>query len=510
MGVTEQLARFAIETPGDFLSPAMIASAKVKFFDTIGIMVAGAHHPAGQMAHAVARHNGGTPVATLIGHSERTSAAEAGFVNGVAAHALEYDDYTRTVGHGSVVLVPGCIAVAEELGVSGRTMLEAFALGFEVTTRVAKGLRPALLERGWHPIGIVGGQGVAMAASRMMGLDSLRARMAMGIMASSSSGVRKNVGSMGKAFHVGQGVRSGIFAAQLAREGFRVDPDIIEGSDEGGEGHQRFGLADSFNGIGNYRLHLMTEGLGTAPLEMGRNTTMLRMHPGSTAPGAAIDALIEMVTTHGLKSGDVEEILLECTPQCLAIAPYPEPSDEHRAKFCLPYTMSVAFLDRKVGLAQYAEARIADPVVRAKLRPTHPYGCKRPLMSNVYYRAVNEPNLELITDPIVRITPTGVVTDDGVERTVDTIILATGFTATRYLSAIDVVGRDGRHIDEAWDDGAQAYLGITTAGFPNLFTLVGPGSPATPAGTGSRGQLRPRPRRGLPDGGPGSAAGRRR
>jgi 2-methylcitrate dehydratase PrpD len=368
MGVTEQLARFAIETPGDFLSPAMIASAKVKFFDTIGIMVAGAHHPAGRMAHAVARHNGGTPVATLIGHSERTSAAEAGFVNGVAAHALEYDDYTRTVGHGSVVLVPGCIAVAEELGVSGRTMLEAFALGFEVTTRVAKGLRPALLERGWHPIGIVGGQGVAMAASRMMGLDSLRARMAMGIMASSSSGVRKNVGSMGKAFHVGQGVRSGIFAAQLAREGFRVDPDIIEGSDEGGEGHQRFGLADSFNGIGNYRLHLMTEGLGTAPLEMGRNTTMLRMHPGSTAPGAAIDALIEMVTTHGLKSGDVEEILLECTPQCLAIAPYPEPSDEHRAKFCLPYTMSVAFLDRKVGLAQYAEARIADPVVRAFMK----------------------------------------------------------------------------------------------------------------------------------------------
>jgi cation diffusion facilitator CzcD-associated flavoprotein CzcO len=117
---------------------------------------------------------------------------------------------------------------------------------------------------------------------------------------------------------------------------------------------------------------------------------------------------------------------------------------------------------------------VADPVVRAKLRPTHPYGCKRPLMSNVYYRAFNEPNLELITDPIVRITPTGVVTDDGVERTVDTIILATGFTATRYLSAIDVVGRDGRHIDEAWDDGAQAYLGITTAGFPNLFMLYGP------------------------------------
>ncbi len=118
--------------------------------------------------------------------------------------------------------------------------------------------------------------------------------------------------------------------------------------------------------------------------------------------------------------------------------------------------------------------KVADPVLREKLRPQHPFGCKRPLMSNVYYPAFNEPNLELVTDPIARITPTGVVTEDGREREVDTIILATGFAATRYLAALDVVGRGGRSIDEAWSDGAAAYLGITTAGFPNLFMLYGP------------------------------------
>jgi 2-methylcitrate dehydratase PrpD len=367
MGVTEQLARFAIETPGGFLTPALIASAKTKFFDTVGIMVTGAHHPAGKMALKVARRMGGNPVSTLIGHSDRTSSPVAGFVNGVAAHALEYDDYTRTVGHASVVLVPGCIAVAEEAGASGLAMLEAFALGFEVTTRIARGLRPALLDRGWHPIGIVGGQGVAVAASRMLNMDTLQTRMAMGIMASSGSGVRKNVGSMGKAYHVGHGVRCGISAALLAQEGFRVDPDIIEGSDEGGEGHQRFGLADSYNGVGNYRLHLMTDKLGET-LELGRDTTMLRMHPGSTAPGAAIDGLIALTTENDVKAADVEQIVLECSPQCQAIAPYPEPSDEHRAKFCLPYTMSVAFLDRKVGLAQYSDERIADPTVHAFMK----------------------------------------------------------------------------------------------------------------------------------------------
>jgi 2-methylcitrate dehydratase PrpD len=367
MGVTEQLARFAIETPAGLLTPALAQSAKIKFFDTVGIMVAGAHHPAGEMAARLARHMGGTPAVSLIGRNERTSAPVAGFVNGVAAHALEYDDYTRGVGHASVVLVPGCLAVAEEQGVSGRTMLEAFVLGFEVTTRIAKGLRPTLLDKGWHPIGIVGGQGVAVASSRMLGLDVRQARMAMGIMASSGSGVRKNVGSMGKAYHVGHGVRSGIFAAMLAREGFVVDPDIIEGSDEGGEGHQRFGLADSYNGIGNYRLHLMTEGLGQA-LEVGKDTTMLRMHPGSTAPGAGVDGLIALADEQRLRPEDVESILYECTPQCVAIAPYAEPSDEHRAKFCLPYTMAVAFLDRKVGIEQYSDERIADPKVHEFMR----------------------------------------------------------------------------------------------------------------------------------------------
>ena len=117
---------------------------------------------------------------------------------------------------------------------------------------------------------------------------------------------------------------------------------------------------------------------------------------------------------------------------------------------------------------------VEDPVVREKLTPKHPFGCKRPLMSNDYYPAFNRPNLELVTDPIERITKDSVITADGAERHVDTLILATGFCAHRYLSALDVRGRGGRHIEDAWNDGAHAYLGITTAGFPNLFMLYGP------------------------------------
>jgi cation diffusion facilitator CzcD-associated flavoprotein CzcO len=117
---------------------------------------------------------------------------------------------------------------------------------------------------------------------------------------------------------------------------------------------------------------------------------------------------------------------------------------------------------------------VKDPSVRAKLHPDHPFGCKRPLLSNDFYDAFNRPNLELVTEGIDRITKDSIVTADGKQRRVDAVILATGFKATKYLSAIDVRGRRRRKLDDAWSDGPQAYLGITTAGFPNLFMLYGP------------------------------------
>jgi len=364
LGVTEQLARFGVESSSDFMTAPLIESAKAKILDTLATSLAGSKAPSTTIALETVRQVGGVADATIIGWGEKSSLVNAGFVNGVAAHALEYDDITSGVGHVSGCILPGVLAVAEHSNLSGRQLIEGFAMGFEVFTRMAHGLRPQIIDRGWHPQAIIGGHGVAVAACRMLGLDSMTARMAMGIMASSVSGVRKNVGSMGKAFHVGNTVRAGLFAVMLARNQFQVDPDIIEGSGDVADGHERFGLADTFNGIGNHQLERMIDGLG-GEFELAKNTTMVRLHPGSSAPAAAIDGMIDLVTAHDLRAEQVKAILLECTPQCLSIAPYQEPVDVYKAKFCLPYTMAVAFLDRTVGLEQYTIERLADPVVRA-------------------------------------------------------------------------------------------------------------------------------------------------
>jgi cyclohexanone monooxygenase len=119
-------------------------------------------------------------------------------------------------------------------------------------------------------------------------------------------------------------------------------------------------------------------------------------------------------------------------------------------------------------------AVVEDPALRARLLPDHPWGCKRPLLSNDFYPAFNRPNLELVSDPIERVTATGIATRDGRERRLDTLILATGFATTKFLSAIDVIGRGGLALADAWSEGARAYKGVATAGFPNLFMLYGP------------------------------------
>jgi hypothetical protein len=117
---------------------------------------------------------------------------------------------------------------------------------------------------------------------------------------------------------------------------------------------------------------------------------------------------------------------------------------------------------------------VIDPETRAKLMPKLPLGSQRPLFSNDFYPTFNRSNVELVTEPIKMLTATGVMTNDGIERKVDAVILATGYAANKFLSVIDVSGRNGVRLKDAWSDGPQAYLGITTAGFPNLFMFYGP------------------------------------
>ncbi|MEE9254694.1 MAG: NAD(P)/FAD-dependent oxidoreductase [Pseudomonadales bacterium] len=141
------------------------------------------------------------------------------------------------------------------------------------------------------------------------------------------------------------------------------------------------------------------------------------------------------------------------------------------------FSLGTRFAERfKQIVAAQMGARVADARLRKDLIPEYPIGAKRVLISDDYLEAVQAPNVEVVTSPIARVTSSGVETLDGRSHRVDTIILATGFQSTRFLAPIEIEGKDGRILEHCWINGAQAYLGLTVAGFPNFFMCYGPNS----------------------------------
>ncbi|MFC4949225.1 flavin-containing monooxygenase [Pseudonocardia sp. GCM10023141] len=142
--------------------------------------------------------------------------------------------------------------------------------------------------------------------------------------------------------------------------------------------------------------------------------------------------------------------------------------------------------DANAAAAAFIRSKIAeivdDPETARKLTPTDVYA-KRPLCNEGYYETFNRDDVELVSikeNPIQTITPTGVRTADGVEHELDVLVLATGFDAVDgNYRAMDLRGRDGRHINDHWTDGPTSYLGLSKAGFPNMFMILGPNGPFT-------------------------------
>lgn len=122
----------------------------------------------------------------------------------------------------------------------------------------------------------------------------------------------------------------------------------------------------------------------------------------------------------------------------------------------------------------FLDAQVTDAALRAQLTPDYPFRCKRVLLGDDYYQALQRDHVELVSDPIVRITDSAVETASGRRVEVDAIVLATGFETSQYLSGFDVIGTGGRRLHDEWGDDPRAYLGVAVHGYPNFFMLYGP------------------------------------
>jgi cation diffusion facilitator CzcD-associated flavoprotein CzcO len=124
--------------------------------------------------------------------------------------------------------------------------------------------------------------------------------------------------------------------------------------------------------------------------------------------------------------------------------------------------------------ALFMRWQVRDPALRRKLWPDYTFGCKRVLFSSWFLPALTRDNVELVTEPIARLTPSGILTADGQERELDCLIYGTGFRTTSFMLPMEITGAGGRSLRDTWAQGAHAHLGITVPGYPSLFLMYGP------------------------------------
>lgn len=329
------------------LSPAAIAWANRAFADTIGCALAGVGEAAVVKLAKVVPGAGGA--AMVFGQSRRMHALDAAQINGVAAHALDFDDCNLEMdGHPSVSIVPALLALGDQLDCSGKDLLVAYVAGLEAEIRLARVSNPAHADRGWHPTVTFGVIGAAVACGRLLRLDPAQMATAIGIAASSASGLRANSGTMTKPFHAGQANRNGLQAALLAQAGMTANPAVLE---------HRFGFMACFGTLPE-NPHAGLEGWAQdfALLSPG---LAIKQYPCCAFVHCAIDAAAELHAQ--VETLDIREIRVGLHRKRLKNIDRPAPKDGLDAKFSTQYLTARALIDGTVTLQDFSDARVFDP-----------------------------------------------------------------------------------------------------------------------------------------------------
>lgn len=362
MGITQDLARFAGELKFRQLPDEVINRAKYLFLDFAGVACRGfGAESSKSMVRFVRQMGRGKGV--MIGTKEKAPYLYSALANGTAGHAIELDDVNNESSlHPGVVIFPSALATGEMVEATGKELIEAVVLGYEVMVRLGKAIGPAnSYARGFHPTGTCGVFGSSVTASKMMDLKEEKITSAMGIAGSQAAGSMEYLaqGTWTKRFHAGWAAQSGMVAALLALKGFKGPTSIIEGRD--GFLHAYSGASDASK---------ILEGIGRG-FEILR--TSIKPHACCRYMQPPIDALLKIVTENNLRPDQIERVKLGLLSAGVSLIAEPfdkkyDPRSIVDAQFSMPFGAAVAILYRKAGLGQFDPSMIRSEEVKAMMK----------------------------------------------------------------------------------------------------------------------------------------------
>jgi 2-methylcitrate dehydratase PrpD len=333
------------------------ARAAAALCDTVGVMLAGAVEPAARIVREAAALDSRGPC-RIIGAAETAGAADAALANAVAAHALDYDDMCFvSMAHPSCVLLPAALAAAETTGASGRAVLDAYVVGFEIECRLGLVMNPRHYHsRGWHCTSSIGTLGAAAAAARVTKLTRSATAHALGIAASLACGFKENMGTMVKPLHAGIAARGGVMAARLAARGFTASERALDGP----QGY--LAVMDS---------ERPPDALMSASADLGvrweivETGVTVKLYPSCAATHPPLDVLLDLARGERLAAETVEHVDIEVDSMTPRLLLYDRPTTPLEAKFSMPFCAAAALVFGHPTVDTFDERHIRDPRVQA-------------------------------------------------------------------------------------------------------------------------------------------------
>jgi 2-methylcitrate dehydratase PrpD len=349
---TRTLLEFVSRTQADAIPDEVLHESTRCLLDHLGLAIAGAEEPAAAITRAQCLLLGGEPQARALGTADRLRITDAALVNGIACHALDFDDtHVPTILHPTTPLYAAGTALTEWRASSGIDLLAAHALGYELAARVSNALYPEHYDAGWHMTGTTGALASATVAIRLLGLEGVTATHCLSIATTQASGHREQFGTMTKPFHAGHAAQAGVWAGLLAAGGFTGAPDPLQG---------RRGMftvmsaaatpADLVDGLGE-RWQIFDNGV--KPYACG-----VVIHP-------AIDAVRDLAVRKGLTADRIERIKLHAHPLVRELTGKTDPRTGLEGKFSVTFACSIALLDGRAGEAEFSDTAVYRDDVRA-------------------------------------------------------------------------------------------------------------------------------------------------
>lgn len=353
-GLTQHLGQFVADLSPNHIPEEAARVARMGFIDCIGTMIAGRHEDSVRIMTDVL--NPGDGPATLTFGARKAAAPEAAWINGTAAHALDYDDVGLR-GHPSTVLVPAILAEGETLGSSGADMIAAYIAGYEVWAELFRRDSGLLHQKGWHPTGLYGAVGAAAACAKLRKLDAEKSAIAIALGGSQSSGLMSNFGTMTKPFHAGKAAHAGIMAARLAEAGFTANTDALEHP-------QGFLHAISPKGDED-RTSEPKAGKEWAILSQGLG---IKKYPTCYCTHRAIDCVLDLVEGTPIKADDVKKITVNISDYFATVLRNHQPNTGLAAKFSIEFAMASGIIAKRVGLRELTDDFVQRPDIQALMQ----------------------------------------------------------------------------------------------------------------------------------------------